>query len=77
MNIQILLKEISKMSNAQYFRATNENMLSDIYNQINQLEKVIIKTENLNLKQFELMENLNIKKEIFYKVIELNILNLS
>ncbi len=38
------LKEISKMTGGQYFRATDNQKLKDIYKQIDQLEKDKIKT---------------------------------
>ncbi|MFO8053707.1 MAG: VWA domain-containing protein [Bacteroidales bacterium] len=46
-----LLKEISDKTNAKYFRATDKESLSEIYHNINQLEKSKIEVQRYENKQ--------------------------
>jgi Ca-activated chloride channel homolog len=48
---EVSLKEISSITDGQYFRATDANSLKDIYDQIDQLEKTEIKTKRY--RQYE------------------------
>lgn len=49
------LQQIADITNGQYFRATNNNKLKQIYNEIDQLEKTKISVKEYNRKQEEFM----------------------
>lgn len=50
---EVLLKEIAEMTDGQYFRATDNESLSTIYNDIDQLEKTIIEETQFERKNEE------------------------
>ena len=50
---EITLREISQMTGAKYFRATNEKSLESIYNEIDKLEKTKIKVTEFSRKKEE------------------------
>lgn len=49
------LKEIAKITDGKYFRATNNNKLKQIYNEINKLEKSKIEIKKFSSKNDEFM----------------------
>jgi len=48
-----LLKQISTMTGAQYFRATNNEALAEIYNKIDEMEKTLFETTEYKKKNEE------------------------
>ena len=48
-----VLREIARMTDGQYFRATNNAKLKDIYNEIDQLEKSKIEVREISRKTEE------------------------
>jgi len=49
------LKEISKITDGKYFRATNNNKLKQVYKEINKLEKSKIEVKKFSSKNDEFM----------------------
>ena len=52
---EVPLMKIAKMTNGQYFRATNKNELTKIYNTIDSLEKTKIEDYKFTQKKEEFM----------------------
>jgi len=48
-----ILQNIANQTNGKYFRATDKEKLSQIYNEIDQLEKTILNTQNFSKKEEE------------------------
>ena len=50
-----LMKKIASMTNGQYFRATNNKNLRDVYNEIDKLEKSKIETTEFRKRKEEFL----------------------
>jgi len=52
---ELLMKKIASMTNGQYFRATNNKNLRDVYNEIDKLEKSKIETTEFRKRKEEFL----------------------